>query len=245
MPFVYEYPRPAVCVDCVVFGLEKPVRRRCITVNVLLIERGRPPFAGNWALPGGFVDIEEPLEEAAFRELHEETGLRPAYLELAGVYGTPGRDPRGRTISVVYRTTVWKEEHTTRGGDDASAAKWFSLESLPHLAFDHQQIVSEVWKDYQRRVATQPFGKELLPEVFEWHSLGSLYEAILGKSLSSRRLKSFLIKLGLLEPAGQLQPQHPSGRKPEKGSIFRFNASVYERLTQIGFSPFIRCEKVG
>jgi len=245
MPFVYEYPRPAVCVDCVVFGLERPMRPRSIKVDVLLIQRGHPPFAGMWALPGGFVDIEEPLEEAAFRELHEETGIRPGYLELAGVYGTPGRDPRGRTISVVYRTTVWKGEHAVQGGDDASAAKWFSLEGLPPLAFDHQQIVSEVWKDYQRRVATQPFGKELLPEVFEWHVLRSLYEAILGKSLSSRRLKSSLTKMGLLEPVGQTGLQDSAGQRPAKSRFFRFNDAVYERLTQTGFSPFMRCDKVG
>lgn len=240
MPFTYEYPRPSVCVDCVVFGLERGDRSRSLKVQVLLIERGRPPFAGTWALPGGFIEIEEPLLDAAFRELQEETGMRPSCLVVAGVYGTPGRDPRGRTISVVYRTIVWKDEQPIQGGDDASRAGWFPLENLPTLAFDHQQIVTEVWEDLRRTVATQPFGKDLLPTVFQWRDLWSLYEAILGKNVSPRQLKAFLIKSGLLRPVEQSNPGEALPTQSRKPALFCFNDVIYEKLRRHGFSPFLK-----
>ncbi len=243
MPFVYEYPRPAVCVDCVIFGLERPVRSRLRKVDVLLIRRGRPPFEGTWALPGGFVEIEEPLLDAAFRELYEETGIRPKLLELAGVYGAPGRDPRGRTISVVYRGLIWKDEHTVLNGDDASQAGWFSLGHLPPLAFDHDQIVSDVWNGLQHCVATQPFGREILPAVFSWEELRSLYQAILGEGFSPRRLKSFLVKVGLLRPTENAVSEKTSAGKRAKVSFFQFDEATYQELTRSGFSPFLCRER--
>lgn len=245
MPFVYEYPRPAVCVDCVVFGLERCRDHPFLQVKVLLIERARPPFAGTWALPGGFIEIEEPLLDAAFRELCEETGMRPNSLTLAGVYGTPGRDPRGRTISVVYRAIVWTDKHMVEGGDDASRAKWFPLEDLPALAFDHQQIVTEVWQDLQRCLATQPFGRELLPPIFEWRELRSLYEAVLGNSVSFRRLKRFLTAKGVLLPVEPAELRQSSRASPRKSAYFRFDKRTYEALMRCGFSPFVKPEDGG
>ncbi|MGQ9505377.1 MAG: NUDIX domain-containing protein [Thermogutta sp.] len=245
MPFVYEYPRPAVCVDCVVFGLERCRDQHSLQVKVLLIERARPPFAGTWALPGGFIEIEEPLLDAAFRELYEETGMRPSTLTLVGVYGTPGRDPRGRTISVVYRAIVWTDQHTVEGGDDASHAKWFPREDLPPLAFDHDQIIAEMWQDLQRCVATQPFGKELLPPIFQWRELRSLYEAILGHSVSFCRLKSFLTAKGVLQPVKPPAVGQSSRASPRRSMYFRFNERAYEALTRCGFSPFVKLEDGG
>ena len=245
MPFVYEYPRPAVCVDCVIFGWERPTRGRLTKVDVLLIRRGRPPFEGTWALPGGFVEIEEPLLDAAFRELYEETAIRPKSLELVGVYGAPGRDPRGRTISIVYRGLIWKDEHTVLNGDDASQAGWFSLGELPPLAFDHDQIIADVWQGLQHCASTQPFGREILPPVFSWHELRSLYEAILGASFSPRRLKSFLVKVGLLKPAESAALQEKPAGKQAKGGLFQFDEAIYQELTKTGFSPFLcgkRCD---
>lgn len=133
----YEYPRPALSADVVVFAGE-PSRRR-----VLLIRRGAEPFLGMWALPGGFVDEGEPLEEAARRELAEETGLAlDAALVRVGAFGDPGRDPRGWTVSAAYVADAGVEPPQVAGGDDAAEAAWFDLDALPPLAFDHAKILS-------------------------------------------------------------------------------------------------------
>lgn len=134
--FCYEYPRPAVTVDMVV--LAHSARGGGA---ILLIRRAKPPFQGRWALPGGFVDIDESLEDAARRELEEETGIRVGELMQVGAFGDPKRDPRGRVIAVAFLAVVRKEQVSPRGGDDAREAAWFSLKSLPSLAFDHEQIV--------------------------------------------------------------------------------------------------------
>ncbi len=133
-----DYPRPMLTADVVVLaGASEDAR-------VLLIQRGNAPFAGSWALPGGFVEQGEQVAEAAPRELAEETGLRvgAGSLELLDVYDTPGRDPRGWTVSVVYIARV-PGESAVAGADDASDARWFSVEELPELAFDHALILAD------------------------------------------------------------------------------------------------------
>ena len=130
------HPRPMLTVDVVVLAGTEVSRR------VLLIQRGNPPFRGNWALPGGFVEEGEQVDEAAPRELAEETGLRLGELRLLGVYDTPGRDPRGWTVSVVYLARTLSEA-TVAGADDASDARWFAADNLPELAFDHAVIVAD------------------------------------------------------------------------------------------------------
>jgi len=132
--FCYDYPRPSVTVDIVVVTKERRPR-------VLLIQRKRPPFEGAWALPGGFIDMEETLEASARRELEEETGIKVGKLVQLAVFGDPGRDPRGRTISVVYLASVKANQVKPRAADDAAAADWFPLERPPKLAFDHREIL--------------------------------------------------------------------------------------------------------
>ncbi len=131
------YPRPMLTVDVVVLAGTEASRR------VLLIQRGDPPFRGSWALPGGFVEEGEQVLEAAPRELAEETGLRVGELRLLGVYDTPGRDPRGWTVSVVYLARV-PSEKAVAGADDAADARWFAADELPMLAFDHALILADV-----------------------------------------------------------------------------------------------------
>jgi len=133
-----DYPRPMLTADVVVLAGADEVLR------ILLIQRGNPPFAGSWALPGGFVEEGEQVAEAAPRELAEETGLRvdAGALELLGVYDTPGRDPRGWTVSVVYVARV-PGESAVAGADDAGDARWFAVEALPELAFDHALILAD------------------------------------------------------------------------------------------------------
>lgn len=132
--YTYNYPRPAVTTDCIL------VRKN--TKEVLLIKRKHNPFQGKWALPGGFVEIDEDLIEGAQRELFEETGIIDVDLKQFKTYGKPGRDPRGRTISVVYYAYI-NEEATIKAGDDASEVAWFNLNLLPPLGFDHELILSE------------------------------------------------------------------------------------------------------
>jgi len=130
-----SYPRPMLTVDVVVLT-DAPVP------HVLLIQRGYPPFAGDWALPGGYVEEGEQIARAAPRELAEETGLDLRSLRLLGVYDTPGRDPRGWTVSVTYLGTLSTQAPVT-GGDDAREARWFSADALPELAFDHATIIGD------------------------------------------------------------------------------------------------------
>jgi 8-oxo-dGTP diphosphatase len=130
-----EFPRPALTVDVVLVAGVAPRR-------ILLIQRGNPPFKGQWALPGGFVDEGETVLTAAGRELREETGVEVSGLKLLGVYDTPGRDPRGWSVSVVFHLTVASELEAI-GGDDAGDARWFASDVLPSLAFDHQLIVED------------------------------------------------------------------------------------------------------
>ena len=131
--FCYEYPRPAVTVDVVIVTREKRPR-------VLLIRRRHDPFQGMWAIPGGFVDMEEDLETAARRELMEETGVRAGKIEQLATFGAPKRDPRGRTISVVFLARVPKDTQA-QAGDDAADSAWQPLDRLPDLAFDHREIL--------------------------------------------------------------------------------------------------------
>src|SRR4051812_31620571 len=136
-PYCYEHPRPQVTVDLVVFALVES------SLRVLLVRRGGEPFAGLWAIPGGFLGIDEPAGAAARRELREETGLEiPGPVEPIGFFAKPGRDPRGRTITLAHAEVVRSGRHAVKGGDDAAEAAWVDLERLPKLAFDHDQIVS-------------------------------------------------------------------------------------------------------
>jgi 8-oxo-dGTP diphosphatase len=135
--FSYDYPRPALTVDLVVLTTEARPR-------VLLIRRKHDPFAGTYALPGGFVDENEPLADAARRELDEETGVKVAELEQLYTFGDPGRDPRGWTVSVVYLARVNFGDVKPKAADDAAAVAWFPLDELPELAFDHAKILDRV-----------------------------------------------------------------------------------------------------
>ncbi len=134
MSYTYPFPRPAVTVDIIIFRLSgnRP--------EVLLIERANQPYKGKWALPGGFVDKDEPLEDAAARELEEETGLRGILLTQMHTFGSPGRDPRGHTVSVVY-VGYLPEGMVARAGDDAVRTGWFGLDEIPEMAFDHGMVI--------------------------------------------------------------------------------------------------------
>ena len=136
MSYTYKYPHPAVCVDIILLSKDISIK------NILLIERKHPPFKNSWALPGGFIEMDETLEESALRELEEETGIKLTSLKQFAAYGDPGRDPRERTVSIVFYS-VLENKIEPNAGDDASKAKWFSINEIPDLAFDHKKILND------------------------------------------------------------------------------------------------------
>ena len=226
MPFTYDYPRPAVTVDCVVFGLDQGV------LQLLLIKRNSPPFAGCWALPGGFVDQNETLDAAARRELEEETGLRDVFLEQLYSFGDPGRDPRGHTVSVAYYALVRQDRHVPQAATDASDAAWYPVAKLPKLAFDHQRIIGTAVARLQGKVRYQPIGFELLPRKFTLTELQGGYEAVLERALDKRNFRKKILAMGLLAETKEKQ-EGVAHRAPQ---LYQFDAAKYKKLTKQGFN---------
>lgn len=170
-----DYPKPSVTADCAVFALDGN------SIKILLIQRRHDPFSGRWALPGGFLDIDEPLDHAAYRELKEETGLEGVELKRLGIYGDPGRDPRGRTITLLY-TTLLDKLPTVAGADDASDARWFSLDELPELAFDHARIISDATQALRENLAAILRASEGFSKRLTLADLRSLQESLQHKN---------------------------------------------------------------
>ncbi len=143
MEFTYRFPRPAVTVDCIIFRIYPDE-----ITEVLLIKRANEPFKNKWALPGGFINIDEEIEHAAKRELFEETGIIHHTLEQLFTIGTVGRDPRHRTISIIYGGLFNSATMKINAGDDAKEAAWFRIDNLPPLAFDHNNIIRKTFSGY-------------------------------------------------------------------------------------------------
>ena len=223
LKYCYKYPHPAVATDCVIFGFDG------LSIRVLLIQRGIEPYKGQWALPGGFVGIDESAEECARRELQEETGLAGVSVEQFHTFSDINRDPRERVISIAYYALVKLSE--VRGGDDASKAQWFSYNDIPSLAFDHDCILRMALRHLRDRICFEPVGFDLLPEVFTMTELQRLYEAILGVKFDRRNFYNKMLKLGVLTSA-EPRPENASRRIPSK---YRFNAEKYAELKQRGF----------
>ena len=175
-PYCYDYPRPAVTVDLVVFAIRNDALR------LLLIRRKHDPFAGHWALPGGFLEVDEPIEAGARRELQEETGLVLAGpVDFLGVYGNPGRDPRGRTISLAHVSIIRGESPEVVGGDDAAEAAWLPARGdRGPLAFDHDEIVSHALRWLEDGVRSGRHQARFLPESLDETEARSLLRIVLG-----------------------------------------------------------------
>jgi 8-oxo-dGTP diphosphatase len=212
-----------VTVDIVIFTLRKG------TLQVLLVKRGVPPFEGQYAIPGGFIREDESLEEAALRELHEETGVRNVFLEQLYTFGDPKRDPRGRVITVAYYALITSEKLSLVAGADAAEAQWFPASSLPPLAFDHKSILDYALERLRNKLEYTTVGFQLLPDKFTLGELQAVYEAILGRQLDKRNFRRKLSLLGILKPLREWQR---TGRKPAQ--LFRFAAARFEKLRDKG-----------
>jgi 8-oxo-dGTP diphosphatase len=225
MTVSYEYPRPALTVDCVVFAVEQQA------LKVLLIRRGQPPFRGRWALPGGFVRIDETLEHAARRELEEETGLADVFLEQLYTFGALDRDPRERVVSVAYYALVKLSEHALRAATDASDAAWFDVAHLPRLAFDLRAILGVGLTRLRNKVRYEPIGFELLPRKFTLSQLQQLYETLLERALDKRNFRKRVLAMELLVETDEVQSDvaHRAAR------LYRFDESKYRKLKKLGF----------
>lgn len=178
--YCYEYPRPSLTADCVIFGFTGK------TIKVLLVERGVEPFLGYWALPGGFMKMEETIDEAALRELREETGLSDVYLDQFRVYSRTDRDPRGRVVTVAFIALVRPEQSRILAGDDAAKAMWFEADMLPPLAFDHAEIIGDAREYLKEILRVKPVAFQLLSRKFTIGELQTLYEVINGAQYDRR-----------------------------------------------------------
>lgn len=206
--FCYKYPHPSITTDCVIFGYDVKDG-----LSLLLIERKAEPFKGRWAFPGGFMHIDEDTETCARRELQEETALTAAVLEQLGCYSDVNRDPRERVVTIAYYGIIKKSNVV--GGDDAKDAKWFALNEIPTLAFDHDRILRDAVHKLKEKIHFEPIGFELLPDVFTMPQLQELYESILNVKFDRRNFANKILKLGLLEEYGE-RPKNKGSRIPIK-----------------------------
>ena len=230
MPYTYEYPRPALTVDCIIFGLDASEQ-----LKVLLIERLQDPFAGHWALPGGFVEMDEDLETAALRELEEETGLTGVFIEQLYPFGNPERDPRGRVISVAYYALVNLGAYTLKAASDAKQLQWYPVKDLPQLAFDHALILQTALNRLRAKVRYQPVGFELLPEQFTLSQLQSLYETILGIPINKRNFRARILKMGVLMEQGR---QEGVAHRP--ATLYAFDRRRYDQLVAERYDDLLK-----
>jgi 8-oxo-dGTP diphosphatase len=222
----YEFARPALTVDIVIFGLDED------DLQVMLIQRNLPPFEGQWALPGGFVRVEETLDDAARRELVEETALKDIYLEQLYAFGAVNRDPRERVVTVAYYALVNLEGHDVHASTDARNAAWFPVSDIPKLAFDHHDILNAAQERLRGKVRYQPIGFELLPDRFTLRQLQRLYEVILGRELDKRNFRKKVLAMGVVKETSEIEKDvaHRAAK------LYRFDKRTYDRLMKHGFN---------
>jgi 8-oxo-dGTP diphosphatase len=195
--YCYEYPHPAVTTDVVLFTI------RGGALSLLLIQRGAPPHRGMWALPGGFLDINEDLEACAARELMEETGIGGIYLEQLYTFGNPHRDPRERVISVTYFALTRSDSLSPRASSDAALAAWFPINELPELAFDHAQIVHLARSRLLSKLSYSTIAFQMLPRHFTLSQLQSVYEILLDEYLDKRNFRKGILARNIIRETGE------------------------------------------
>lgn len=215
--YTYQYPHPAVTTDCVIFGYDGR------DLHILLIERGLEPYKGSWALPGGFMKMDETVEECARRELQEETNVKEIYLKQFQVFSDVHRDSRERVLTVAFYALVRKSDFELLAGDDANDASWFLLDELPPLAFDHHQIIKAARQKLQDELRLRPIAFKLLDEKFSMSELQRLYELINNTTYDRRNFQRKMMASGFLSDEGTSKAV-VANRPPQ---LFSFNKVSY------------------
>jgi 8-oxo-dGTP diphosphatase len=222
--FQYQYPHPAVTVDCIIFGFDGQ------TLKVMLIQRKSEPFSRMWALPGAFVNEDESLENCAERVLMKECNISGVYLEQLFTFGTPSRDPRERVISVAYMGLVKTADFELIAGNDELQIEWRDIKEVQDLAFDHSQILETAIQRIRGKIRYQPIGFELMNAKFTLPQLQQLYEAILGQSLDRRNFRKKLLSMQILK---QL-PEKQQNVAHKAAFYYEFDHERYEVLMKEG-----------
>jgi len=223
-PFYSENTRFLVAVDCIIFGFDYR------QLKLLLIKRNFQPQKGKWSLVGGFLNAEESLDQSALRILNTLTGLNDIYLEQLYTYGEIKRDPGERVLSTAYYALINAEDYHLPINRE-STAKWFPIEKIPSLVFDHNIMVDKAMRRLRRKSLSQPIGFELLPEKFTIPQMQKLYEAIHQRDLDKRNFRKKILSMGLLK---KLEEKQKSGSR--KGAYFyRFDKEKYDDLVSRGF----------
>jgi 8-oxo-dGTP diphosphatase len=191
-----DYPKPSVTTDIVIFTIQDD------DLKLLLVKRGLEPFKGKWAIPGGFVRLNESLQEAAKRELEEETGVKDVYLEQLYTFGDLKRDPRGRVITVSYMALVNSDKIKLISATDVSDTQWFSMKKLPELAFDHKKILEYALKRLRWKFEYTTVAFSMLPEKFTISQIQKIYEIVFNKEFDKRNFAKKLLYLNILKEHG-------------------------------------------
>lgn len=215
----FHYP---VTVDSVVFGYAEG------ELKVALIERKTNPFAGMWAIPGGFMEGDETAEETALRELQEETGLKDIFLEQFHVFTSHGRDPRGRTITVAFFALINSDEYLLAASSDAAKAKWWPAYKIPPLAFKQDDMYTKALKALRMAMKTRPLAFELLPKYFTLTQLQRLYEQVFDIEIDTRNFRRKIAKMTFISPSGQKQ----EGEKHRPANLFFYDPALYQEYSE-------------
>jgi 8-oxo-dGTP diphosphatase len=193
---IHKYAKPSVTTDIVIYTIQNN------DLKVLLVKRGLAPFKGKWAIPGGFVRINESLEEAAKRELEEETGVRDVYLEQLYSFGYPKRDPRGRVITIAYIALINSEKINLKAATDVSEVQWFSMKKIPELAFDHREILDYSLKRLKWKFEYTTVAFSLLSIKFTISDIQRIYEVVFNKKFDKRNFAKKILSLNILKEEG-------------------------------------------
>lgn len=226
MDIIKEFFRSAFSVDAVIFGFDEG------DLKVLLIYRGANPYKGTWALPGDLVKLDEDLDESARRVLKDLTGLSNVFMDQIHTFGKVERHPMGRVITVAYYSLVKVSDYKVNASSWAKDVKWHSINKIPKLPFDHNEILEYAKNKLKDKVRHQPIGFELLPKEFTLTDIQHLYEAVLEIELDKRNFRKKLLAMGLLIDSGFSQSD--VAHRPAR--LYRFDKKKYQSLIQKGFS---------